>query len=87
MRAQEALLRKALRLLKKGGTLVYSTCSVLKQENEELVERCLSGSGCSLVPVGEDFAPEIPRLAGGAGCVTVCPSERFEGFFLAKIAK
>lgn len=36
---QQKLLSKAMRLLKKGGTLVYSTCSILNCENEEIVEK------------------------------------------------
>jgi len=38
---QRALLSKALGLLKPGATLVYSTCSVLACENEDIVEQCL----------------------------------------------
>jgi ribosomal RNA methyltransferase Nop2 len=38
---QRALLLKALGLLKPGGTLVYSTCSVLACENEDIVSQCL----------------------------------------------
>ena len=38
---QRALLSKALGLLKPGGTLVYSTCSILACENEDIVEQCL----------------------------------------------
>lgn len=38
---QTALLAKALEVVKPGGTLLYSTCSVLKQENEEQVNTAL----------------------------------------------
>ena len=40
-KSQRALLLKALNLLKPGGTLVYSTCSVLACENEDIVSQCL----------------------------------------------
>lgn len=40
-KSQRALLLKALGLLKPGGTLVYSTCSVLACENEDIVSQCL----------------------------------------------
>ena len=36
-KAQFALLKKALRILKPGEEMVYSTCSILQEENEEIV--------------------------------------------------
>ncbi|MDF9867079.1 16S rRNA (cytosine967-C5)-methyltransferase [Bacilli bacterium PM5-3] len=39
---QERLLDEAYKLLKKGGTLVYSTCTVNKKENEKQIEKLLS---------------------------------------------
>ena len=41
VKAQRALLRKALDVLKPGGTLVYATCSILADENERMVESVL----------------------------------------------
>lgn len=85
VRAQEKLLRKALRLLKRGGTLVYSTCSVLKAENERLLSAVLPSCGAKLVPI-EPFGG-IPALPSLEGTVAVCPTELYEGFFVAKITK
>ncbi len=83
-RLQKQLLQKGLKLLKKGGILLYSTCSLLKEENEEAVESALS-AGATLVPLSP---PEgIPLLTGRAGTLTVCPDGRFEGFFLAMLRK
>ena len=85
VRLQEKLLKKALRLLKIGGTLVYSTCSVLKAENEELLRRVLPAEGARLIPV-EGFA-EVPRLPSAEGTLAVLPDALYEGFFVAKITK
>ena len=40
-KTQLALLRKALKILKPGKELVYSTCSILSCENEDIVEKAL----------------------------------------------
>ena len=40
-KTQEELLTKALKILKKDGEMVYSTCSILKEENEKVLRRAL----------------------------------------------
>lgn len=82
---QEKLLVKALSLLKKGGEMVYSTCSVLKRENEDVLDRVLKKAPAELVPI-EGFQG-IPLLPCRQGTVCVQPNERYEGFFVAKIRK
>lgn len=94
-RSQRALLDKGLEVLKPGGELVYSTCSVLPRENEDVVSWALKRhKDCELVGLGLPegtlgegrFAlPTLPCKLQGA--VTVCPTELFEGFFIAKIRK
>ena len=41
-RVQTAVLRGAAQYVKEGGVLVYSTCTILKRENEEIVKGFLS---------------------------------------------
>jgi 16S rRNA (cytosine967-C5)-methyltransferase len=41
---QCAILRSAARLVKPGGRLVYATCSLLREENEAVVEHFLAGA-------------------------------------------
>ena len=40
-KTQEELLAKALKILKKDGEMVYSTCSILKEENEKVLNKVL----------------------------------------------
>ena len=84
-RTQTKLLRKAYTLLKRGGTMVYSTCSVLRRENEDILHRALSGTDAKLERIGGFEG--VPRLPSEEGTLCVCPSERYEGFFVAKIKK
>lgn len=86
--AQLALLKKAIKLLKPGEEMVYSTCSILACENEYIVEKALAGSDCEVVPIefeGMDGIPVLPVKIEGSFCV--CPSELFEGFFVVKIRR
>ncbi|MDY4855783.1 MAG: RsmB/NOP family class I SAM-dependent RNA methyltransferase, partial [Candidatus Ventricola sp.] len=59
---QEALLHKALRLLRPGCEMIYSTCSVLAQENEEIVSRVLRKTGALIVPLELAAFDSVPRL-------------------------
>lgn len=86
---QLALLKKAIKLLKPGGEMVYSTCSVLSIENEEIVEKALKGTKAKIVPIKNDeLVKELPLLPVKIeGTLCVAPNELYEGFFIAKIRK
>eukprot|EP00698_Gefionella_okellyi_P016274 TRINITY_DN464_c0_g1_i8.p1 TRINITY_DN464_c0_g1~~TRINITY_DN464_c0_g1_i8.p1 ORF type:complete len:222 (+),score=3.35 TRINITY_DN464_c0_g1_i8:638-1303(+) len=47
---QKSLMRSAFRLLKVGGTLVYSTCTINPQENEMMVRYALDTFSVKLEP-------------------------------------
>ena len=87
-KTQEALLRKALRLLRPGHEMVYSTCSILAQENEALLRRVLPGTQAELVPIDAAAFPGVPLLPTALpGTLCVMPDARYEGFFAARIRK
>jgi 16S rRNA C967 or C1407 C5-methylase (RsmB/RsmF family) len=86
-RTQEVLLKKAIKLLKPGHEMIYSTCSILAVENEQQV-RCVLGREAELVPISEDTLPGVPLLPSSIkGTLCICPDELYEGFFVAKIRK
>jgi NOL1/NOP2/sun family putative RNA methylase len=85
---QEKLLRKALKLLKSGNEMVYSTCSILQQENEDILNKVINQNNAEIVPIDlENFKglPLLPTKIDGTLCVM--PTELYEGFFVAKIRK
>ena len=85
---QAALLEKALSLVRPGGTVVYSTCSILPQENEEITEGALRRGGCKLVPVEEGRFADVPRLPCLLpGALLVRPTPEYEGFFAAVLRR
>ncbi len=96
-RSQRALLDRGLTVLKRGGTLIYSTCSILPEENELMLASVLKRHrDCELVPLDPQAlaaAPDNPELAlpclpnGLEGTITVRPTRLFEGFFIAAIKK
>lgn len=87
-KTQFELLKKALKVLKPGREMVYSTCSILACENEEIVNKILKNNECEIVPIEFKGIEEVPLLPSKIkGTICVKPNELFEGFFVAKIRK
>lgn len=87
-KTQAALLEKALRLLRPGSEMIYSTCSVLDQENGELVARVMKKAKAEIVPLelsGFEATPRLPVSLPGTLCV--CPDAHYEGFYVAKLRR
>ena len=88
IKAQSSLLRKATKLIKAGKELVYSTCSILDVENENIVNEILKDNNFEIVPIkfdGMDDLPLLPTKIEGTLCIM--PNELYEGFFVAKIRR
>lgn len=86
VKTQEQLINKAIKILKPGGTLIYSTCSILMQENEKIIENIIKRNLAKVTPIKlDDEIPTLPTRVDGTICV--CPNEQFEGFYLAKLTK
>lgn len=67
-RSQRALLDCAMGALKPGGTLVYSTCSIMPQENEDALQEALDKHmDCELIPLDGTPSESEARRAQDAG--------------------
>jgi len=87
-KTQRELLKKAIKILKPGKEMVYSTCSILSCENEEIVNNILQEEKCEIVPIDFKGLDEIPKLSTKLeGTLCVAPNELYEGFFIAKLRK
>ena len=70
---QKQILENCSKYLKKGGTLVYSTCSILKEENEDVVN-------CFLSKNNQFFTSKEEKI-------NILPSANEDGFFICIIQK
>lgn len=93
-RMQKKLIAFALKVLKVGGTLVYSTCTHAPEENEGVIDFALKNFPVHVEPLslplkcrqgisswdGETFSPEVSK------CCRIYPHDNdSEGFFVAKL--
>ncbi len=80
---QGRILENAGRYVRPGGVLVYSTCTILPRENEEVVRRFLSAHA--------EFSPEpftLPAAGACDGMRTLYPdTDGTDGFFIARLRR
>ena len=82
---QRAILDNAARYVRPGGVLVYSTCTLLRRENEEVALGFLSDH-----PAFQAEGFLLPEYAGDArtGMLTLWPHRQgTDGFFICKLRK
>ncbi|MCF2661023.1 16S rRNA (cytosine(967)-C(5))-methyltransferase RsmB [Pseudoflavonifractor phocaeensis] len=82
---QSAILANAARYVRPGGTLLYSTCTLLRRENEAVVRDFLEGH-----PTYKAEAFTLPGPVGEVedGMVTLWPHRHgTDGFFICKLRK
>jgi len=85
-RIQYRLLLAGWEMLKPGGRLVYSTCTITYDENEEVVERFIRQTGAKLEPVPDLGIGEVEGAIPGTKRFYPHRTET-EGFFLASFRK
>lgn len=80
-RTQRRLLDAALPLLAPGGTLLYVTCSLEPEENEEVVDAALAArGGYHRVHPPEGVTAPLAERIGESGLVRVLPGPAHDGF-------
>ncbi|MBI2144877.1 RsmB/NOP family class I SAM-dependent RNA methyltransferase [Candidatus Woesearchaeota archaeon] len=94
---QKSLVSTAFALLREGGTLVYSTCSVEPEENEGVIDWLLQQrSDAKLDEISLDINRSSPVLSFEKSeynqeiskCLRIWPQDNnTEGFFVARILK
>jgi tRNA (cytosine49-C5)-methyltransferase len=94
---QKSIANQAWQLLRPGGTLVYSTCTMAPEENEVVIDYLLrSRDDAELASLNFELANRVPAVTAWGGkdfthpldaCLRLKPSENIEAFFVAKLQK
>ena len=85
---QRKILHACARYVKVGGTLVYSTCTVLPEENAMQVEHFLKTHGDFVIDDDPSFLPEELRGYWHDGMIQLqAHRDGSEGFFIAKLKR
>jgi len=89
--AQKKMLRHALAALAKGGRLVYATCSLEPEENEQVVEQVLNEQREFRLLTCSELSAEVPSLAAlfdPRGFFRTRPDlHQMDGFFTAVLVR
>jgi NOL1/NOP2/sun family putative RNA methylase len=94
---QKRILTQAWQLLKPGGRLVYSTCTMAPEENEAVVDYLLrSRQEASVVPLDLTLPNRMGAVSQWNGrqfdariqhCMRLMPSQHIEAFFVCTLEK
>lgn len=94
---QKKILVQAWQLIKPGGTLVYSTCTMAPEENEAVIDYLLRKNNDAWVQqIKSDLVNHVPVVAEWNGkafneqvkfAMRLIPSPEVEAFFVCKITK
>ena len=85
---QQKILIRAAAVLRRGGTLVYSTCTVLPEENEDQIQRFLEQNPNFRQVPGAEMPPCVGALVDKSGTLRLTPNEHgTDGFFAARLER
>ena len=80
---QRAILENSARYVKRGGLLVYSTCTILPEENEQVTDDFLKAH--------DEFTYEafsLPNGVSAPGHLTLWPQrDNTDGFYLSRMRR
>jgi 16S rRNA (cytosine967-C5)-methyltransferase len=82
------ILRAVARRLKTGGVLVYSTCTLAREENEGVVENFLAARKEFELQEAARYLPETARRMVHGGYFQALPQrDDTDGFFAARMRR
>ena len=84
---QKNILNTVWRYVKKGGILMYSTCTIHKEENENMVQWIVENLPFEVVSMGKDLPEELKAEEGNYGLQLLPGIHETDGFFLCKLRR
>lgn len=92
VKLQKKLFESAYKSLKHGGFMVYSTCTINRHENEEVLDWALNNFDIKLKDINLEIRNVLPGDNQGLNkdiskAIKILPSKLMEGFFVALIYK
>ena len=89
---QKKLFKSAYTALKPNGMMVYSTCTLNKDENENILQWAIENFNVKLLDINIDFKEKMQGFNDGLDdsinkAIRILPSKNMEGFFVAKFRK
>lgn len=85
-KVQSKMIDRAARLVKPGGVLVYSTCTIMRAENDQIVEEFLVRDDKFELESAEQYLPK--ELVSERGFVKTYPSfDNLDGAFCARLRR
>ncbi len=83
---QYNILKTCSKYLKNNGVLVYSTCSMLKEENNEIIEKFIKEESFETVNINEQIPSEFSKITTN-NMVQFLPSKNHDGFFITMLKR
>ncbi len=88
VKLQRKILSNAWQYLKPGGVLIYSTCTVNKEENEENFKWILDELPLEAVDISKYFPQDMESKSLKSGYIQMLPGiNHTDGFFISKLRK
>ncbi len=84
---QKIILENCSKYLKTGGELVYSTCSILEEENENIIKEFVKKNQNFEIKKVKNTIKIFENFIKKEGYISIKPTEKNDGFFICKLVK